>query len=347
MPTPLYHQHQPSAETSEDDKASPTRHTSVSVPITYSVPLAPPEDLLTHFGVINEHIAASNHNLHEALLNKTSDLRANQRSHRDSISSLTEAFNNVSNSISVIESGVADLNVKTKRMSDEIMALKKTQEPLEKIRTVDLVDMKELMVSVHKAVQDMVTRTDDILFQNSKLAEEVARMGKEITRVNDTQETILKYMHKKNPSFDSKNGSPNKASEHSTAQDLSLPLFENLSLHRQPSDAQDTTRQQLAQQQQQAQLQQLQQQAFWLYSQGQNVGTNNGTYWTGQGNGSATGAMDPYRMGQTQGASGVQAVQGVQGYGNYAAGRMGESPFRGQQNGQGYGQQNGQGRRRN
>jgi len=156
MPTPLYGNH--------------NRHVSAADSF-----IAPPEDILTHFDVMNSHIMRSTHSIHHKLdacnIDVIHELR---KAHAESLSSLNEQFAEVFERVRTVEHNVGRV-VGTVSDSQESITQK--------------------LESLANTIQtDFVRRLDEVLFAQTEMARKVDNIADSLTDVQEKQRFMIEFL---------------------------------------------------------------------------------------------------------------------------------------------------------
>lgn len=205
-PTPLYHRMPLDRHGIPQKLHSPPGHPNKPVPM---LPIAPPDDLLTHFAVMNNHLSMSTAEIKDFIQDSSIELVSQLRhKYSDNIKNLNDSFGHVYDQFDYLNHQFEELASSVKQNQQESA---KTAENGEEIRaTVDVLrdqlsdnfkDIQQNLQSLVQAVQGVLSTTDKVLFQNTEMAKKINGMMTKIQGLENTQTGIVHFLSARHASF--------------------------------------------------------------------------------------------------------------------------------------------------
>jgi hypothetical protein len=159
---------------------APLRRVSTTSQTTSA--LVPPEDLITHFDVLNRHLLDSTREVQDTVntesLILTDELR---RTHMESVTMLSEQFADVLAHVNSLEQNVGRIAGEVEQVKAEIL--------------------KKLEALGNTIQTDLIRRLDEALFANAELSKKIATLAAQFASVEDKQQQIIEYLSQRNATW--------------------------------------------------------------------------------------------------------------------------------------------------
>jgi predicted nucleic acid-binding Zn-ribbon protein len=200
VPTPLYKRSIPNSV--EDHRAKEGDANDTFNQADTLVPIVPPEDLLTHFGVVNEHLRTSalQTQQHTNAMGQTL-MSAIYMQHKKTI----DAFNG---NMEIVYKNIGQLDQKLSSLASDVtettskMATTTDQVSAMKLGVED--EMKEIrngINSISSSLHGLVATTDKVFSLNRTMSKKISDLITRVEQLETTQGTIVSFLSERHASF--------------------------------------------------------------------------------------------------------------------------------------------------
>jgi hypothetical protein len=202
VPTPLYKRSTNGGI--EDHRAKDGDAMSIFEHDEPRIPMAPPTDLLTHFGVVNEHLRVSTTYTQQHLHSTGQEIiSAMQAQHRNTILTVNsnmetvyKSMNQVEEKITTLVDKVTETSAKSKVNADQVAAVKTDV-------TSNVQDIKGSINNIGHSIQGLVATSDKVLTLNRTMSKKILELVQRVQQLETSQGTIITFLSNRHASFPS------------------------------------------------------------------------------------------------------------------------------------------------
>jgi hypothetical protein len=207
VPTPLYKRFTDGDiddhRSKEGDKTNAFDHDDPRVP------MAPPTDLLTHFGVVNEHLRVSTMYTQQQMHSTGQEIvSAMQAQHRNTIlivnnnmENVYKSMNQVEEKITALVDKVTETSTKSELNADNVASLKTDVNS-------NVKDIKGNINNIGHSIQGLVATSDKVLTLNRTMSKKILELVQRVQQLETSQGTIITFLSNRHANFPSVDAPP-------------------------------------------------------------------------------------------------------------------------------------------
>lgn len=198
VPTPLYKR---STNGLEDDRARADSIASNTFEPVH-VPMAPPADLLTHFGVVNEHLRSSTLETHRRLRSAGEVIVSEiQAQHRSTVVTFNDGMRTVYNSVGQMEQKITALVEDFTVTKNKIDTVDGNVAALKADVDTNIKDIKDSIGTITQSLHGLVATSDKVLTINKSMSKKITELVQRVQMLESTQGSIVTFLSDRHASF--------------------------------------------------------------------------------------------------------------------------------------------------